>query len=132
VSSFLGDALAGAARRSEIFRYQRLEILVGYRRHIRVWRPGPARHRVVEETEAELVVDREAEQEAHNAQKLTESSGNVLGYEAKARVTEEEFASFQEEFEAAISRHGKVCLLLYMPEMPGVDPGSARSPEGRE
>jgi hypothetical protein len=56
--------------------------------------------------------------------KLAESSGNVLGYEAKDRVTEEEFASFQEEFEAAISRHGKVCLLLYMPEMPGVDPGA--------
>src|ERR671913_604453 len=46
VSSFLGGALAGAARGSEIFRYQRLEIIVRDRRHPRVWRPGPARHRV--------------------------------------------------------------------------------------
>jgi hypothetical protein len=40
-------------------------------------------------------------------------------YEAKHRVTEEEFASFQREFQTASSRrHGKVRPLLYMPEMP--------------
>jgi EmrB/QacA subfamily drug resistance transporter len=56
--------------------------------------------------------------------KLEESSGNALGYEAKDRITEEEFASFEEEFEAAISRHGKVRLLLYMPEIPRVNSGA--------
>ena len=56
--------------------------------------------------------------------RLEESSGNALGYEAKDRVTAEEFASFEEEFEAAISRHGKVRLLHCVPEVPRVDPGA--------
>jgi hypothetical protein len=56
--------------------------------------------------------------------KLDESADNALGYETRDRITEEEFASFEEEFEAAISRHGKVRLLLYMPEVPGVEPGA--------
>jgi hypothetical protein len=33
VSSFPGGALAGAARRSEIFRHQRLDLIVGDRRY---------------------------------------------------------------------------------------------------
>lgn len=56
--------------------------------------------------------------------KLDESAVNVLGYETKGRVTEEEFASFEGDFEAAISRYGKVRVFLYMPEVPGVEPGA--------
>src|ERR1022692_3697444 len=51
VSSLPGGALAGAARRSEISRYQRLDLIVGDRRHPRIWRQGPARHRMNDQCE---------------------------------------------------------------------------------
>lgn len=56
--------------------------------------------------------------------KLPESTANILGYVAGDKITEEEFSAFAEEFEAAISRHGKARLLVYMPELPKVAPGA--------
>lgn len=56
--------------------------------------------------------------------KLDESASGALGYEARGGITEDEFASFEEEFEAEVSRHGKVRILLYMPEIPGVEPAA--------
>ncbi len=56
--------------------------------------------------------------------KLDESAGNVLGYEVRKEVTEEEFVSFSREFEAAIAQHGKIRLLIYMPELPKTEPGA--------
>ncbi len=56
--------------------------------------------------------------------KLPESTENVLGYEAEDKITEEEFTAFAEEFEAAIERHGKARLLVYMPELPILTPSA--------
>jgi hypothetical protein len=56
--------------------------------------------------------------------KLQRSVDNVLGYEVGGKLTEEEFEAFAEEFEAAISRHGKVRLLIQMPEMPRMESGA--------
>lgn len=56
--------------------------------------------------------------------KLPESTENVLGYEAKDKITEEEFTAFAEEFEAAIERHGKARLLVYIPELPILTPSA--------
>lgn len=56
--------------------------------------------------------------------KLPESTDSVLGYEAGDKITEEDLTAFAKEFEAAISRHGKVRLLVYLPELPKIDPGA--------
>lgn len=55
-------------------------------------------------------------------QKLPQSTGNVFGYEARGRITDQEFTAFADEFAAAIARHGKVRLLVYLPELPWLDP----------
>ncbi|QZT65368.1 MULTISPECIES: STAS/SEC14 domain-containing protein [Mycolicibacterium] len=57
-------------------------------------------------------------------EKLPESTGNVLGYLARAKITDEELTAFAREFEAAIERHGKTRLLVYMPKMPTLTPGA--------
>jgi hypothetical protein len=62
VSSFRGGALAGAPGRSEILLHQRPDLVVRDRRHARVCRPGPPRHRVDDECQRtaglQHVVDR--------------------------------------------------------------------------
>ena len=56
--------------------------------------------------------------------KLDQSKGNVLGYEMKGKVTEKEFEDLSEEFKTAVTEHGKVRLLVRIPEIPGVEPGA--------
>ncbi|CAN5576139.1 hypothetical protein BH24ACT22_BH24ACT22_16700 [soil metagenome] len=56
--------------------------------------------------------------------KLNESAGNVLGYEVKGKLTEKEFEALSVELKAVIAEHGKVRLLVRMPEMPGVEFGA--------
>lgn len=56
--------------------------------------------------------------------KLDESTDNVLGYEVRGRITKEEFETFEKDFEAEISTHGKVRILLYLPEIPAIEPGA--------
>lgn len=50
--------------------------------------------------------------------KLDESAGNVLGFETRGRLTEEELRAILKETEDAIAEHGKIRLLVYMPEVP--------------
>ncbi len=56
--------------------------------------------------------------------KLDEGTGNVLGYEIRGKLTEKEFETLSEEFKAVIAEHGKVRLLIRVPEMPGVEFGA--------
>ena len=56
--------------------------------------------------------------------KLQQSSGNVLGYKVGGKLTEEEFEAFSQEFRAEISRHGKVRLLIHVPEVPSMESGA--------
>jgi len=56
--------------------------------------------------------------------KLYEGTGTVLGYEMKGKLTEKEFMTLSEEFKAVIAEHGKVRLLIRVPEMPGVEFGA--------
>ena len=62
--------------------------------------------------------------EATLPRKLQQSSGNVLGYEVGGKLTEEEFEAFSQEFRAEISRHGKVRLLMHVPEIPSMESGA--------
>ena len=57
-------------------------------------------------------------------EKLPESTGNVLGYLARDKITDDELTAFAREFEAAIEHHGKASLLVYLPEMPIMTPGA--------
>lgn len=57
-------------------------------------------------------------------EKLPESTGHVLGYLARDKITDDEMTVFAEDFEAAIERHGKASLLVYLPEMPTMTPGA--------
>ena len=56
--------------------------------------------------------------------KLEESSGNVLGYEARGKLTREELGAILADIEEAIDRFGKVNLLVYLPEIPRPDLGA--------
>jgi hypothetical protein len=56
--------------------------------------------------------------------KLDEGRGNVLGYEVTGKLTEEEYERLAEDFKAVVAEHGKVRLLLYMPETPRVASGA--------
>ena len=56
--------------------------------------------------------------------KLDEGTGNVLGYEAKGKLTEKEFKALSTEIKAAVAEHGKVRLLLRMNEIPNMEPGA--------
>jgi hypothetical protein len=58
------------------------------------------------------------------AEKLDEGTGNVLGYEMKGKLTEKEFKTLSEDFKAVIAEHGKVRLLVRVPEMPGAEFGA--------
>jgi len=58
--------------------------------------------------------------------KLEQSSGNVLGYEVRGKLTEEELGSILTDMEEAIDRFGKVNLLIYFPEIPRPDLGAVR------
>jgi hypothetical protein len=53
--------------------------------------------------------------------KLEESSGNVLSYEARGKLTEEEFEAILTDMEEAVDRFGKINLLVYLPEIPRPD-----------
>jgi hypothetical protein len=53
--------------------------------------------------------------------RLEESSGNVLGWEATRKVTEEEVRTLSEEFKAAIAEHGKVRVLVRMRQIPRME-----------
>ncbi len=56
--------------------------------------------------------------------KLDEGTENVLGYEIKEELTEKEFETLSEEFKTVVAKHGKVRLLVRIPEMPGVELGA--------
>jgi hypothetical protein len=56
--------------------------------------------------------------------RLQESSGNVLGYETRGKLTEEELGAILADMEEAIDRFGKVNLLVYVPEIPRQDLGA--------
>ena len=58
--------------------------------------------------------------------KLEESSGNVLCYEARGKLTEDELGSILTDIEEAIDRFGKVYLLIYLPDIPRPDLGAVR------
>ena len=59
--------------------------------------------------------------------KLEESSGNVLRYETRGKLTEEDLRVILADVEEATDRFGKVNLLVYVPEIPRPDLG----PSGR-
>jgi hypothetical protein len=56
--------------------------------------------------------------------KLEESSGNVLGYEVRSKLTEEELGTILTDMEEAIDRFGRINLLIYVPEIPMPDLGA--------
>jgi hypothetical protein len=56
--------------------------------------------------------------------KLERSSGNVLGYEARGKLTKEELGAILADMEEAIDRFGEVNLLVYLPEIPRPDLGA--------
>jgi hypothetical protein len=56
--------------------------------------------------------------------KLERSSGNVLGYEARGKLTKEELGAILADMQEAIDRSGKVNLLVYLPEIPRPDLGA--------
>jgi hypothetical protein len=56
--------------------------------------------------------------------KLERSSGNVLGYEARGKLTKEELGAILADMEEAIDRFGRVNLLVYLPEIPRPDLGA--------
>ena len=56
--------------------------------------------------------------------KLEESSGNILGYEARGELTEEELGAILTDMEEVIDRFGRVNLLIYVPEIPMPDLGA--------
>ena len=49
--------------------------------------------------------------------KLERSSGNVLGYEARGKLTKEELGVILADMEEAIDCFGEVNVLVYLPEM---------------
>src|SRR3712207_9312585 len=53
--------------------------------------------------------------------RLEETSGNVLGWEATGKVTEEEVRTLSEEFKTAIAEHGKVRVLVRMRRIPRME-----------
>jgi hypothetical protein len=53
--------------------------------------------------------------------KLERSSGNVLGYEARGKLTKAELGAILADMEEAIDRFGRVNLLVYLPEIPRPD-----------
>src|SRR5215204_5048386 len=59
-----------------------------------------------------------SEQESKMYRRLEESSGNVLGYETRSKLTEEELGAILADMEEAIDRFGKVNLLVYVPVIP--------------
>ena len=56
--------------------------------------------------------------------KLERSSGNMLGYEVRGKLTKEELGTVLADLEEAIDRFGRVNLLVYLPEMPRPDLGA--------
>lgn len=56
--------------------------------------------------------------------KLDEGTGNVLGYEVKGKLTEKEFEALSVEIKTVVAEHGKIRLLVRMPEMPGLELGA--------
>jgi len=56
--------------------------------------------------------------------KLEESSGNVLGYEARGKLPKEELGAILADMEEAIDRFGEVNVLVYLSEMPWPDLGA--------
>lgn len=56
--------------------------------------------------------------------KLDEGTGNVLGYEVEGKLTREEFDALAKEFKMVVAEHGKVRLLIRIPEMPAVEFGA--------
>ncbi|MEZ4616065.1 MAG: STAS/SEC14 domain-containing protein [Caldilineaceae bacterium] len=47
--------------------------------------------------------------------KLSASHGNLLGYELRGRVTEEEYRTLRAELEQAIVEYGGIRVLVAMP-----------------
>jgi hypothetical protein len=53
-----------------------------------------------------------------------EDSGNVLGYEVRGKLTEEELRTISEELRAVVAEHGKVRLLVRMRQIPRMELGA--------
>ena len=58
------------------------------------------------------------------AQEATTELGQRIGLRGRGKLTEEEFEAFSQEFRAEISRHGKVRLLIHVPEVPNMESGA--------
>jgi hypothetical protein len=56
--------------------------------------------------------------------KLERSYANVLGYEARGKLTKDDLGAILADMQEAIDRYGKVNLLVYLPEMPRPDLGA--------
>lgn len=56
--------------------------------------------------------------------KLEGSAGNVLAYEVEGKLTREELEALAKEFKTVVADHGKVRLLVRIPEMPAVEFGA--------
>jgi len=56
--------------------------------------------------------------------KLERSYANVLGFEARAKLTKDDLGAILADMQEAIDRFGKVNLLVYLPEMPRPDLGA--------
>lgn len=56
--------------------------------------------------------------------RLDEGTENVLDYEVKGKLTQEEFENFSAEIKSAITEHGKVRLLIRMNEIPRMELGA--------
>jgi hypothetical protein len=56
--------------------------------------------------------------------KLDEGTSNVLGYEVKGKLTEEEFEALSKEFKVVIAKYDKARLLLRMNEIPRMELGA--------
>jgi hypothetical protein len=56
--------------------------------------------------------------------KLDEGTGNVLGYEVKGKLTEEEFEALSKDFKVVVAEYGKARLLVRMNEIPRMELGA--------
>jgi hypothetical protein len=56
--------------------------------------------------------------------KLSETTGNLLGYAIEDRLTEDEVLRMQGELSAAMERHGSVRLLARLEGLEGVEPSA--------
>lgn len=54
---------------------------------------------------------------------MSESSGKTLGYKITGKITEAEYQALRAELNRAIAEHGKIRLLVSIPELPAMEWG---------